>query len=159
MCKMWQCVAGPYLDPSLSTSPAGAARVDGPGMCARVRMQAEQCDHDGACRASTSCVGIYSLSRPSWTTDRLLLTDHRRRVASTRSPGDNSPEGFGASSCPGCASVGLLSQAGYDEAAGLFRLRTLRPVSCFFKTDARDPSPFWFTRSGHESYGVLLHQI
>jgi hypothetical protein len=49
MYKMWQYVTGPYLDPSLSTRPAGAGRVDGQGMCARVRMQAEQRDHNGAC--------------------------------------------------------------------------------------------------------------
>jgi hypothetical protein len=33
--KMWQCMVRPYLDSSLSTSPAGAVRVDGPAPRAR----------------------------------------------------------------------------------------------------------------------------
>ncbi len=54
MCKLQQCVVRPYLDPSLSTRPAGAARVNGPGARARVRLQAKQRAHDRGCKVGTS---------------------------------------------------------------------------------------------------------
>ena len=51
--------------PSLSTRPAEAARVDGQGARARLRLQAKQLAHDRGCKVRTSlgCAGVSCLSR------------------------------------------------------------------------------------------------
>jgi hypothetical protein len=63
---MLPCVVRPYLDPSLSTRPAGAGRVDGPG----AQMHARQLAHDRAYRVRTrlgfagvSCVSRLAVDR------------------------------------------------------------------------------------------------
>jgi hypothetical protein len=96
MLTMWPCVVRPYLDPSLSTRPAGTVRVDGPATRARADASKAACSRysqrgQDQLRVHLRILSVQAHSGPSWTPDRLLLTDHRRHVAGTRPPADRLP--------------------------------------------------------------------